>query len=187
LLEEVYNLEDALVCAQYLTSFLRRADVLKVACVAQIVNVIAPILTCSEGLLRQSIYYPFALFSRYSHGHSLTPMIQSPTYQAGERGEAPVLDAAASYDEHAGTASIFLVNRSQREDLAVEVDLADRRFARVDGADMLGGGDVKATNTWDDPHRVVPARGSAVLTKEGRIRVRVPAPGLAVVRAAVAR
>jgi alpha-N-arabinofuranosidase len=187
LLEEVYNLEDALVCAQYLTSFLRRADVLKVACVAQIVNVIAPILTCSEGLLRQSIYYPFALFSRYSHGHSLTPMIQSPTYQAGERGEAPVLDAAASYDEEAGQAAIFLINRSLGEELTVEIDLADRRFACVDAVDLLSGGDVKAANTWEDPHRVVPTQGSSVLTEDGRVRVRVPAPGLAVVRANLSR
>ncbi|HXT34963.1 MAG TPA: alpha-L-arabinofuranosidase C-terminal domain-containing protein, partial [Chloroflexota bacterium] len=186
LLEEVYNLEDALVCAQYLTSFLRRADVLKVACIAQIVNVIAPILTRPEGILRQSIYYPFALLSQYAHGRSLTPVIQGPTYRAGDRGEAPVLDAAASYDEETGQAAIFLINRSLGEELTVEIDLADREFACLDAVDLLGGGDVKAVNSWEDPHRVVPTQGSASLTDEGRARVRVPAPGLAVVRATVA-
>ncbi|HVC79928.1 MAG TPA: alpha-L-arabinofuranosidase C-terminal domain-containing protein [Chloroflexota bacterium] len=186
LLEEVYNLEDALVCAQYLTSFLRRADVLKIACMAQIVNVIAPILTRPEGLLRQSIYYPFALLSRYAHGRSLTPVIHGPTYQAGDRGEAPVLDAAASYDEETGQTAIFLINRSQGEELTVEIDLADRRFAGAGTVDLLGGGDVKAANSWEDPHRVVPVQGSAALTEENRLRVRVPAPGLAVVRATVA-
>ncbi|MDB5077192.1 MAG: alpha-N-arabinofuranosidase, partial [Chloroflexi bacterium] len=75
LLEEVYNLEDALVCAQYLTSFLRHADIVKIACIAQIVNTIAPILTRPEGILLQSIYYPFALFSRHAAGHALTPVL----------------------------------------------------------------------------------------------------------------
>jgi alpha-N-arabinofuranosidase len=183
LLEEVYNLEDALVCAQYLTSFLRHADIVKVACIAQIVNVIAPILTRPDGILIQSIYYPFLLFSRYARGYSLTPMLQSPTYPAGERGEVPVLDAAASFDDSSGMITIFLVNRSQAEDLTVEIDLADRRFSSIGAVDVLGGGDVKAANSWDAPNRVEPTRGFGKVSAEGRLQVRVPAPGLAVVRA----
>jgi alpha-N-arabinofuranosidase len=186
LLEEVYNLEDALVCAQYLAAFVRHADVVKIACIAQIVNVIAPILTRRDGLLVQSIYYPFAFFSRHARGRSLTPVIQGPTYAAGARGEAPVLDAAAGYDEETDHASIFLVNRSQREELAVEIELADCRAARILGVDALGGGDVKAANSWEQPDRVKPAPGEARLSDDGRIQVRVPAPGLAVVRAELA-
>lgn len=184
LIEEVYNLEDALVVAQYLTSFLRHADVVKVACIAQIVNVIAPLLTGPKGLLVQSTYHPFRLFSQYAVGTALTPVIQSPTYMAGARGEAPILDAAASHDLEAGTLSVFLVNRDQRNDLLVNIRCSDRRLTEVLSVNVLGGGDVKAENTWDAPNRVTPRQGEAGFTEDGALQVRVPAPGLAVVRAA---
>src|SRR5258708_8435872 len=124
LLEEMYNLEDALVCAQYLNSFIRHADIVKIACIAQIVNVIAPILTSSEGILLQSIYYPFVLFSRYASGCSLVPIITSSTYKAGSRGEVPALDAAVTFNESEKILTTFLVNRSQDEKLIVDIEVA---------------------------------------------------------------
>ncbi len=186
LLEEVYNLEDALVCAQYMSSFIRRADVVKVACIAQIVNVIAPILTRADGLLIQSTFYPFALYSRYAVGTSLIPVVTGPTYDAGERGDAPVLDASAAYDAEAGTASFFLVNRRQADDLTVNLELSDQKITEVLGVDILTGPDVKAANTWERQDIVKPVTGKASLNERGGLRVRVPAPGLAVVRARVA-
>ena len=71
------------MCAQYLHAFLRHADVVKVACIAQIVNVIAPILTRPDGLLVQSIYHPFALFSRYAAGNALSPIYPEPHLRGG--------------------------------------------------------------------------------------------------------
>ena len=187
LLEEHYNLEDALVCAQYLTGFLRHADVVKIACIAQIVNVIAPLLTGPNGVLRQSIYYPFALFSRHARGNALTPVVRSPTYHAGARGEAPVLDAAASHDDASNTVAFFLVNRDQHEELLVTINLADRSFTGQATVELLGGDDVKAANTWEEPCRVAPVTGNALVTETGALQVRVPAPGLAVVHATLAR
>ena len=105
LIEEVYNLEDALVCAQFLNSFLRHANTVKIACIAQIVNVIAPILTRPDGLLIQSIYYPLQLFSQHARGTSLIPIIESPTYAAGARGEVPMLDVSASYEAESDSVS----------------------------------------------------------------------------------
>ncbi len=186
LLEEVYNLEDALVCAQYLSAFIRRADVVKIACIAQIVNVIAPILTRADGVLIQSTFYPFALYSRYAVGTSLVPVVIGPTYKAGERGEVPALDASASYDAATGTASFFLVNRTQDTALPVQVELADQTITAVLGVDVLAGPDVKAANTWDRQDIVKPGAGEAAVTERGGIRLRIPAPGLAVVRARVA-
>jgi alpha-N-arabinofuranosidase len=181
LLEEIYNLEDALVCAQYLMSFLRRADVVKVACLAQIVNVIAPVLTRRDGLLLQTIYYPLTLIARHAAGVSLVPAINSPTYAAGSRGEAPVLDAAATYDAGAGTATVLLLNRHQGEQLEVAVELADRAPTRVLSAHSFGGGDVKAANTWERPDCVKPTHAQATVDEAGTLRVTVPAPGLTVV------
>ncbi len=177
--------EDALVCAQYLTSFLRHADTVKVACIAQIVNAISPIHTWRDGLLLHSTYYPLLLFAQHAEGHSLVPVVTSPFYRAGARGDTPVLDAAASYLADGDTASVFLVNRDMHEELDVTVHFADKRVRTVIGVDVLGGGDLKAVNTRDMLHHVAPVRGSAVPVDAGAVRVHIPAPGLAAVRLAL--
>ena len=87
LIEEVYNLEDALVVAGFLNSFIRHADVVKIANLAQIVNVIAPILTRGNELLIQSIFYPFEMFSKRREGISLQPVLQGPVYTGQTNGQ----------------------------------------------------------------------------------------------------
>lgn len=181
LLEEHYNMEDALIVAQYLSAFVRRADVVKVACIAQIVNVIAPVLTRREGLLLQSIYYPFLAFSQHARGLSLTPSIASPTYKAGERGEVPTLDASASYDPASGELAVFLVNRNGAIDLTVDLRLDDRTIVSAIDASEMGGIDLKATNTWDKPDTVKPRKNVPVVT-DGVARVTIPAPGFVALR-----
>jgi alpha-N-arabinofuranosidase len=186
LLEEVYNLEDALVCAQYLSSFIRHADVVKLACIAQIVNVIAPVLTRAEGSLIQSIYYPFLLYSQNAAGVSLNAAVTTGTYTAGERGEVPAIDVAASYDAASRQVSLFLVNRHQGEAADVEVQLSDARIEKIVNQETMGGGDVKAANTWTHPDRVRPTRGKAVV-EDGKLRCPIPAPGLMVLRCELTR
>ena len=97
LLEELYNLEDALVCAQYLHAFVRHADIVKVACIAQIVNVIAPVLTRPDGLLIQTIYWPFQMLRDDVTGDALRVAVRAPELATG-RGDVPVLDVAATFD-----------------------------------------------------------------------------------------
>ena len=121
LVEDVYNLEDALLAATWLNVFLRHADVLKIACLAQIVNVIGPILTTTDSLVRQTIFYPFQLFRRYARGRSLDLLVRSPSYESETYGEAPLLDVSASYDAASGQQAIFLVNRSAGEPLFVDI------------------------------------------------------------------
>jgi alpha-L-arabinofuranosidase len=186
LLEEVYNLEDALVCAQYLSSFIRRADLVKIACIAQIVNVIAPVLTRKDGLLIQSIYWPFVLYSKYARGVSLTPVVRGDFYKAGERGEVPVVDASATFDSATGATSVFLVNRDQTSDAVVELNLSDRQITKVIGIDIMGGGDVKAANSWEHSDVVKPVAGKGAIDG-GNLRLTVPAPGMAVVRMETAK
>ncbi|HEU4582630.1 MAG TPA: alpha-L-arabinofuranosidase C-terminal domain-containing protein [Polyangiaceae bacterium] len=181
LLEEVYNLEDALVCAQYLTAFLRRADLVKIACLAQIVNVIAPVLTKRDALLLQSIYHPFVLFAGAAQGLSLTPRVEAPEYSAGTRGSVPVLDAAAAFDPESGLVSAFLVHRERERPLTVELRFDDRRVMGKASAVVLGGGAVQLQNDWDTPDRIQP-RDARVDQADMACRVEVPAPGLAVVQ-----
>jgi alpha-L-arabinofuranosidase len=180
LLEEVYNLEDALVAAQYLAAFLRRAELVKVACIAQIVNVIAPVMTRAEGLWLQTIYHPFALFSANCGPVSLAPRIVAPRYGAGARGEVPALDAAATFDPATGDVAAFLINRSRHDELSVTVQLDDRVCSETATCTLLSG-DPLAENTWQDRERVLP-RAGRVEVAGGVVRLRIPAPGLAVVR-----
>lgn len=126
LIEEVYNLEDALVVAQWMNVFLRRSDVLKIACLAQIVNVIAPILTTRDQMLKQSIYYPFMLFSRLASGAALDVHVKSPLYATEKYGDMPLLDVSASYDEASNTQAVFIVNRSLSDSLPVDLHWQDR-------------------------------------------------------------
>ena len=185
ILEDWYNLEDALVCAQYLNAFIRRADIVKIACIAQIVNVIAPIMTRPEGLVLQTIYYPMMLFSKYvtAGSKSLCAVLDSPTYAAGKRGTAPALDVSATFDPADGLVTVFCVNRDAAGAITTTVDLADREITGIAAMHELTGPDLKAGNTFDAPDRVTPTTGKAVL-EGGRAQITVPATGFAVVRLA---
>ena len=182
LLEEVYNLEDSLVCAQYLSSFLRHADVVKIACIAQIVNVIAPILTRPDGVLLQSTYYPLQLFSQHARGVSLRPIIDGPSYSAGTRGEVPVLDVSAAYDAGRSGVSVFIVNRDASRDAEVQISFGGRSAGPDVDAVVLTGDDPKSHNTWERPDTIAPKPASAVIDDSGSVHVVAPSLGLTVVR-----
>jgi len=180
LIEEVYNLEDALVVAQWLNVFLRRCDVLKIACLAQLVNVIAPILTRPDGILRQSIFYPFALFSRYASGDSLDLLVQAPTYATRMFGEQPLIDAAASYDAEHGRGAIFIVHRGRTEPLTLDLEWQGRAPHRVASIYQVSGSDPKAANTFDTPDVIGIRTLPGVPVADRRSRLQVPPLSLTV-------
>ncbi|HML22019.1 MAG TPA: alpha-N-arabinofuranosidase [Aggregatilinea sp.] len=151
LIEEVYNLEDALVVAQWMNVFLRKSDMLKIACLAQAVNVIAPILTTRDGLLKQTIYYPFMLFSRLASGAALDVAVKAPMYSTALFGDMPLLDVSASYDEASQTSAIFIVNRSQTDSLPVELNWQDGAPQSITSVYQLAGTDPKAANSFEQP------------------------------------
>ena len=151
LIEEVYNLEDALVVAGFLNSFIRHADVVKVANIAQIVNVIAPILTRGDEMLIQSIFYPFEMFSRRRQGVSLRPVVDGPTYAGKTNGQVHYIDTSAILDRNDGRLHVFVTNRSLKEPASVRVKLADQDIAALDNADLLTGPDAKAANSFEQP------------------------------------
>jgi alpha-N-arabinofuranosidase len=80
LLEEVYNLEDALVVGGFVNTLLRNSDRVRIGCLAQLVNVIAPLVTNESGVLRQSTYYPYSWALRYARGRVLDLRVESATY-----------------------------------------------------------------------------------------------------------
>ncbi|KAJ7591542.1 glycoside hydrolase family 51 protein [Mycena floridula] len=79
--EEHYDLSDALAVAAWLNVFVRKADIVKIACIAQSVNVISPIITSPTGLFKQTTFYPLHLFSNLMRGSSLSVNVQSPVYE----------------------------------------------------------------------------------------------------------
>jgi alpha-L-arabinofuranosidase len=155
LIEEVYNLEDALVVAQWLSLFLRQCDVLRIACIAQVVNIIAPLLTTTEGLLKQSTFYPLMLFSRYASGAALDILTQSPVYPTKLYGDQPMLDVSGSYDAATGSGAVFLVNRSQTTAVPTEVIWQSAAPKAIAAAYQLSGTDPKAANSFERPDVVV--------------------------------
>ena len=167
LIEEMYNLEDALVVAGFLNSFIRHADVLKIANLAQIVNAIAPLLTRGDDLLVQSIYYPFAMFSSRREGTSLRVAQHGPGYESRSYGYVPYVDASAILSSD--RLSVFAVNRSLHEPAPLAIALADRPIVAVDSAEVLTGPCANATNSFEAPHVVLsgPFDGVAVAGGQG--------------------
>ncbi len=161
LIEEVYNLEDALVVAQWMNVFLRKSDVLKVACLAQIVNVIAPILTTRDALLKQSIYYPFMLFSKLAAGTALDATVTAPLYSTKQFGDMPLIDVSASYDEANNACAVFIINRSQTESLPVELYWQARAPKAIKAVHQVAGTDPKAANSYDNPNRITAVKVDA--------------------------
>ena len=172
LIEEVYDLQDALVVAGFLNSFLRHADVVRVANLAQIVNVIAPLLTRGDDMLVQSIYHPFAMYTTRRDGMSLAVRAEGPRFTGATNGSAPIIDAAAVVNARA--LSVFLVNRSPTRAAPVVVDLADERIAEAASAEILCGSDPRAANTWDSPHVLEPASFDGWSIRAGRAHAKLP-------------
>ena len=155
LAEEIYNLEDALVVAQWLNVFLRRSNVLKIACVAQIVNAISWLHTRPDGLLKQPSYYIFKLVSNLARGDALDVHVNAPQLQTKKYGVVPSLDVSASYDAETGKGAVFLVNRSQTDAVTTDFIWQDRHAIQVDRAWQLTGRDPKECNSWRNPERII--------------------------------
>jgi alpha-N-arabinofuranosidase len=153
LIEEVYNLEDALVVAGFLHSFIRHADSVKIANIAQIVNVIAPILTRDDDMLVQSIYYPFEMFSKRRNGISLKPAVDGPEYEGKTNGTTKYVDASAILDGE--KLHVFLTNRSLDKSAPVCVEIADYSAISVESAEIITGSDPKAANSYENPNQVI--------------------------------
>jgi alpha-N-arabinofuranosidase len=146
ILEERYNLEDALVVATFLNSFLNHADVVKMANMAQLVNVIAPIFTNEKGLFLQTIYFPLQLFANNSRGKALELFVDSPKYKSRRFDDIPYLDASAAYEN--GSLVLNVVNRHRDQAIEGEFEAQDKQFAASVEVAEVNGPDIKAENDF---------------------------------------
>jgi len=175
-IEDCYNVADAVVVGNLLISLLRHSDRVTAACQAQLVNVIAPIRTEPGGpAWRQTIFHPFALTARLARGEVLRVEPRGPVYETARYGEAPVIDAVATHDAESGEVTVFVVNRSRTE--GVELTVALTGFGaglRVAESWTLADDDLSAANTADQPDRVVPRPAESVAVDGGVLRATLP-------------
>ena len=187
-IEDRYNVADAVVVGNLLISLLRHSDRVTAASQAQLANVIAPIMTEPGGpAWRQTIFHPFALTARAARGHVLRTHLTSPTYGTERHGTVPVADAALTHDEHDGSTSLFVVNRSTDTPLALDADLSALSPGSVTDARTLGDEDPYAANTMDAPDRVVPRTAKDVRLENGRLSAVLPPLSWSLITLAVAR
>ena len=170
LLEEVYNFEDALLVASLLNVFIRRADRVKIACMAQLVNVIAPILTREGGpAWAQTIYYPLQFASKYGRGTALNVSVDGPTYDCDVSQDVPYLDTSAVLAEDGKSLNIFLINRHLDDDLTLDMALEGFGAASVIEHSELSGFKLDDRNTIEAPATVTPKKGSGVALQDGKL------------------
>jgi alpha-L-arabinofuranosidase len=185
LIEDEYRLIDAVVVGNLLISLLRHADRVRMACLAQLVNVIGAIRSEPDGpAWRQTIFHPFALTSMYGRGTVLLTPVTGPSYQTDAFGTVPVMDAVAVLADHTGDEqtsdpelTVFAVNRDQHEPCPVTIDLRALPSFRVANHTYLGDDDPEAVNSQDAPDRVVPrtVKGSGgIPVTDGVLRLNLP-------------
>ena len=165
LLEEVYNLEDALLVGGFLNTLLRQAGRVRVGCLAQILNVIAPLVTNETSVLRQSIYFPYAWALQYARGRVLDLQVESATYAIKADGlrddfarddQVPFVDVTATLDPQNGQACLLMLNRDIQSEQELVLEWRDPTPTRVLACETLTGPDLKAFNTFEQPQQVVP-------------------------------
>ena len=152
ILEERYNLEDALVIATFLNTFVNQAQIVKIANMAQLVNVIAPIFTNEKSMFLQTIYYPLQLFAKNVKGQALELFVDSPGYESKRFGLVPYLDTSASYSNDNssdnGVLVLNVVNRHLDQAIEVEIEAQDKKFTGMVEVSEVNGPEIKAQNDF---------------------------------------
>ncbi len=169
LLEDMYNLEDAIVVGDLMITLLKHSDRVKVACLAQLVNVIAPIMTVTGGgIWKQTIFYPFKYTSVNGRGTAIGADITCDVFSAGKTENAPTVDAVAVLSEDESELAVFAVNRKLGEDAELDLNLEGFEGYKLVEHISMEGEDLKAGNSIDNPDKVTPVEksvdGNIVLT-----------------------
>jgi alpha-N-arabinofuranosidase len=192
LLEEVYNLEDALLVGGFINSLLRQSERVRIACLAQIVNVIAPLMTNERSVLRQSIFYPYAWALQHASGRVLDLAVESETYAIAGEGlqrdfarddQVPFVDVTVTFDPKDGHACVLMLNRDTEAERELTLEWRDPTPTRVLACETLTGPDVKAFNTFEQPQAVVP-RTLEAPQAGARMTFKLPARSYSVARMA---
>jgi alpha-L-arabinofuranosidase len=164
-----------------------------VACLAQLVNVIAPLVTNEKGILRQPTFYPYQFALKYAHGRVLDIQVECETYPikaAGLRAdfardeEVPFIDAVASYDAKSGRIAVFVLNRDLSNERELALTFEDIAPKSVVAAETITGPDLKAFNTFAEPNKVVATKLDGI-TAGGKMTIKLPPRSYSVIQLSV--
>ena len=155
ILQEKYSLLDALVVGGLGITLLNNVDVVEIACLAQLINVIAPITTVrGGGVFTQTTYHPFHMLRKYGHGTTMKAVVEAETYSC-EFGELPIVEPAVVYNEETDEVRVFVLNCSQEEDTEFQMELQGYGDKKSVKHLVLNGDDLEARNTLENPDNVV--------------------------------
>jgi alpha-L-arabinofuranosidase len=176
LLEDQYSVTDAVVVGSLLICLLKHADRVKAANLAQLVNVIAPIMTEPGGpAWRQTIFYPFAATARLARGTVLRLAADGPSHETKAYGQVPLVDSVATIDDVSGAVAVFLVNRSQDAPATVSIDVASLGPVQLGESITLADNDPDATNSLEHQKRVAPVPNRSAHIEDGVLTLELPA------------
>ena len=159
-LEDRYAFEDALAMGIFLNSFIRHANVVKMANLAQLVNAIAPIMTSKSGLFRQPIFFPIAEYGKQRGNQSLDLLVRAPA-SASSGGGLPVLDVSGTWNAASHDLVINVVNRSAEKDIATQIELAEGRLEQKVNVWQMNSPDMKATHDFGSDRTLQPTISAA--------------------------
>ena len=175
LLEDSYSVLDAVVFGNLLISLIRHADRVTAASLAQLVNVIAPIMTEPGGAAwRQTTFFPFAVTSKLARGVTLELKLDSPTYVTERHGVASIVDAIATHDDETGETAVFIVNRSMDEEVEFVIDTSLLGDVAIGSVESIHDDDIHAANTLDDQNRVGLRPNDSATLADGALRIVLP-------------
>jgi alpha-N-arabinofuranosidase len=186
-LEDTHTVEDAVVLAGMLMSLLRRSDRVSMACLSELVNVVAPIRTePGSAAWRQTIFHPFALIARHARGEVLRVEPRTATLDSARYGEVPAAGVLATRDPEDGSVCVFVVNRDIEEPMTLQVALAALPPLRVAEHVELGGGELGQTNTEACPDRVIPRASTAHQLTDKQLSAQLPPASWTMIRLVLA-
>lgn len=172
-LEDVYDFQDALLVGSMLITLLRHADRVKIACLAQLVNVIAPIMTSDTGAWRQTIYYPYWLTGKYGQGTVLQTQVDCPTYENKKYGAVPYIDCVTIYNQEKEELVVFAVNKDLQEEMEISMDLRQFAHYRLIEHVVLHNDDLYAVNTEEAPNAVAPTTSTGSAIENGCLKAKL--------------
>jgi alpha-N-arabinofuranosidase len=175
ILEDRYSVLDGVVFGSLMISLLKHADRVTSASLAQLVNVIAPIMTEPGGpAWRQTTFFPFATTSRLARGEAVRVSLEVPSYETAAFGAVPLVDAVATREAATGASAVFLVNRSQDAAITLTLDAAALGAAALVSAQTLHDADPDAANTLENPDRVALQPNASALLADGVLTIELP-------------
>lgn len=172
-IEQDYTFEDALLVSSMLMTLINHCDRVKISCISELVNSIAPIKTEGDKAYRQTTYYPFALLSQYARGTALRSVVECDTYDTEEIASIPYVDCVAVMDAQKQRLVIAVLNRSLQEDMDVQMQLADFETLQAVRHIKFNSDDLKAINTAQNPYMVVPEEAGSEKIHDGVLSARL--------------